>query len=209
LIRKDVRYCFSMKIGSNRRDSAATVDKNGNLSNSRLHGQMTEGVDDYDFRMETRAKLLAQGVPVSALDRVLPLEPKTDTSTPRAIGARGEFDKRVLNEFLPQFCAHYDYDSAGFNSQTLARITEYDALWFLKALEMEVITADGGFFHSCHSGASEQIFWQYGKPGSLRKITLWVEPVITIGAAGRLHCQFGWPKERIGLQSKKNWTPIA
>jgi hypothetical protein len=56
--------------GSNRPDSAATVDKDRNLSNSRLHEQMTEGVDEYDFRMETRAKLLAQGVPVSALGQV-------------------------------------------------------------------------------------------------------------------------------------------
>jgi hypothetical protein len=56
-------------------DSAATVDKNGNLSNSALHGQMTEGVDDHDFRMKTRAKLLAKGAPVAVLDRVLPEKP--------------------------------------------------------------------------------------------------------------------------------------
>jgi hypothetical protein len=56
-------------------DSAATVDKNGNLSNSALHEQMTEGVDDHDFRMQTRAKLLAAGVPVAVLDRVLPEKP--------------------------------------------------------------------------------------------------------------------------------------
>jgi hypothetical protein len=58
-------------------DSAATVDKNGKLSNARLHEQMTEGVDDFDFRMKTRAKLLAAGVPVAALDRVLPENPRT------------------------------------------------------------------------------------------------------------------------------------
>ena len=58
-------------------DSAATVDKNGKLSNARLHEQMTEGVDDYVFRMKTRAKLLAQGVPVAALDRLLPEKART------------------------------------------------------------------------------------------------------------------------------------
>jgi hypothetical protein len=58
-------------------DSAATVDKNGRLSNAQLHEQMTEGVEDYDFRMQTRAKLLAAGVPVAALDRVLPENPRT------------------------------------------------------------------------------------------------------------------------------------
>jgi hypothetical protein len=61
--------------------------------------------------MATRAKLLGQGVPVSALDRVLPLEPKRDLPT---IGARSEFDKRVLTVLLQQFCKHYGYDIAGF-----------------------------------------------------------------------------------------------
>lgn len=56
-------------------DSAATIDKNGNVSNSHLHEQMTEGVDDHDFRMQTRAKLLAKGVPVAVLDSVLPEKP--------------------------------------------------------------------------------------------------------------------------------------
>ena len=58
-------------------DSAATIDKDGKLSNARLHEQMTEGVDDYDFRMQTRAKLLAQGVPVAHLDRLFPEKPQT------------------------------------------------------------------------------------------------------------------------------------
>ena len=58
-------------------DSAATVDKNGKLSNARLHEQMTEGVDDYEFRMQTRAKLLALGVPVADLDRLFPDKPRT------------------------------------------------------------------------------------------------------------------------------------
>jgi hypothetical protein len=62
---------------SQRRDSAATVDKDGKLLNARLHEQMTEGVDDYEFRMKTRAKLLARGVPVAALDMVLAEKPRT------------------------------------------------------------------------------------------------------------------------------------
>lgn len=56
-------------------DSAAAVNKNGNLTNSALHEQMTEGVEDHDFRMQTRAKLLAKGVPVTVLDSVLPEKP--------------------------------------------------------------------------------------------------------------------------------------
>jgi hypothetical protein len=41
-----------------------------------LQEQMVEGVDDYDFRMQTRAALLAAGVPVADLDRVLPEKPR-------------------------------------------------------------------------------------------------------------------------------------
>jgi hypothetical protein len=49
-------------------DSAATIDENGKVSNARLHEQMTEGVDDRKFRMETKAKMRARGIPESALD---------------------------------------------------------------------------------------------------------------------------------------------
>ncbi len=48
-------------------DSAASIDKNGNLSNARLHEQMTEGVDDSDFRAATRRRFLELGVPREAL----------------------------------------------------------------------------------------------------------------------------------------------
>ena len=62
---------------SKKRDFAATIDKNGKLSNDVLHEQMTQGVDDYDLRMKSRAKLLAAGVPVAALDSVLPDKSRT------------------------------------------------------------------------------------------------------------------------------------
>jgi len=41
-------------------ESAATIGKDGKLSNARLREQATEDVDDYYFRMQTRAELLAQ-----------------------------------------------------------------------------------------------------------------------------------------------------
>jgi hypothetical protein len=54
------------------RDSAATIDEDGNLSNSRLHEQMTEGVDDSDIRARTRAALHAKGIPAAALNGLFP-----------------------------------------------------------------------------------------------------------------------------------------
>jgi hypothetical protein len=49
----------------------------GTFSDYPLQEQMVEGVDDYDFRMQTRAKLLAAGVPIADLDKVLPEKPRT------------------------------------------------------------------------------------------------------------------------------------
>ena len=47
------------------------------------------------------------------------------------------------------------------------------------------------------------MFWEGRKATSPRPITLWIEPVITIAAAARLHLNHSWPKDVIGLQSKK------
>jgi hypothetical protein len=32
-------------------------------------------------------------------------------------------------------------------------------------------------------------------------MTLWVEPIITIGALSRLHFEFGWPAAMLGMQT--------
>jgi hypothetical protein len=46
----------------------------GSYSDAAIHEQIMDGVDTSDFEMETRAKLLAKGVPVSVLDLVLPVK---------------------------------------------------------------------------------------------------------------------------------------
>jgi hypothetical protein len=51
-----------------RTDSACVVNANGSMSNAGLHEQMVEGVDDRDFRVQTRAELHAAGVPAAALN---------------------------------------------------------------------------------------------------------------------------------------------
>jgi hypothetical protein len=51
-------------------DAACVVNADGTLSNAELHEQMTEGVDDSDFRAKTRSWLLAKGVPAEVLTRV-------------------------------------------------------------------------------------------------------------------------------------------
>lgn len=56
----------------NKRDSASFIDENGNVSNSLLHHQMTEGVDDQVFIVQTRTLLKQLGLSDEDLDRVLP-----------------------------------------------------------------------------------------------------------------------------------------
>jgi hypothetical protein len=49
----------------------------GSYSDAQIHEQILSGVDTSDFEMATRAKLLAQGVPISVLDSVLPVKPRS------------------------------------------------------------------------------------------------------------------------------------
>lgn len=122
------------------------------------------------------------------------------------VDSREGFNRLVLEQLLPQFCSHYSYDLTGFRSDSLERVSDHDAMWFLEALRTQTVVSESPFFRSAQSGANEQIFWQGTKSVSPRPITIWVEPIVTIAAAGRLHSQFGWPNEAIGLQSKKNWA---
>ncbi len=51
----------------------------GTYSADALHEQMTAGVDDSDFRAETRAKLHAKGIPAAALNGLFPDLPPLPT----------------------------------------------------------------------------------------------------------------------------------
>jgi hypothetical protein len=53
---------------------ACILNPDGSFSAAALHEEMTAGVDDPDFRAQTRATLLAAGVPIADLDRVPPEE---------------------------------------------------------------------------------------------------------------------------------------
>jgi hypothetical protein len=53
-------------------DAACVLNRDGSISNSELHEQMTEGVDDSDFRAKTRECLLAKGIPAENLNGLFP-----------------------------------------------------------------------------------------------------------------------------------------
>ncbi len=114
------------------------------------------------------------------------------------------FTQRLYDEWLPSFCEapHRNYPSTGFKMDSIKKLSEYDAQWFLSAVDAGIVSESNGFFLAPQSKAKEQIFWQGEKAKSPRPISLWVEPIITMGALARLNQEFGWPKDTLGAQSK-------
>ncbi len=117
------------------------------------------------------------------------------------------FTSRLHREWLRSFCEapHRNYSSAGFRDESIKKLSEFDADWFMFALDACLVSESEGFFAAPQSKAKEQIFWQGSKAKSPRPITLWIEPIITIGALARLNLKYGWPAETLGAQSK-DWA---
>jgi hypothetical protein len=99
-----------------------------------------------------------------------------------------EFRARLHEEWLPSFCGapHRNHALDGFDASNLRSLTEFDAHWFLRSLSLGIVTEDGGFFTAPQSKAREQLFWTGSKSTSPRRLTLWIEPIVTIGALARL-----------------------
>lgn len=114
------------------------------------------------------------------------------------------FTDRLYNEWLPAFCEakHRNYSTAGFKEESIKKLSEYDAHWFLMAVDLSIVSESDGFFMAPKSKAKEQIFWTGEKKKIPLLITLWAEPIITIGALARLNQEFGWPIDCLGAQSK-------
>lgn len=72
----------------------------------------------------------------------------------------------------------------------------------MRAVDGGLVSESEGFFFAPRGAAKEQIFWQGERKSTPRPITLWVEPIITIGALARLNAEYGWPVENLGAQSK-------
>lgn len=115
-----------------------------------------------------------------------------------------EFEYRVATDWLPSFCGapHRNYSTLGFKKESIRNLTEHDAHWFLRSIDLGHVHELDGFFVAPLSKAKEQIFWQGPKNIEPRPITLWVEPVITIGALAKLCGIYKWPIEKLGTQSK-------
>jgi hypothetical protein len=118
--------------------------------------------------------------------------------------AIGRFRDRIETELLPTFCndAARRFDTAGFARPSIT-ISDFDAKHFLSAIDAGLVwDIGGGRYRAPRSEANEQLFWEGAKAAIPRPLTLWLEPVMTIGAVARLHFDYGWPAEDLGMQSK-------
>ena len=114
------------------------------------------------------------------------------------------FTVRLHSKLLPSYCnaPNRQYDLEGFQEESIGNLNSYDAQWFLRALDSGLVTEQDGSFTCARSAAKETIFWEGSKTAVPRPITLWIEPIITLGALARLNEEFGWPAESLGAQSK-------
>lgn len=118
--------------------------------------------------------------------------------------AMDTFKKRLFRDWLPAYCndLNRQYSLEGFVEDSISALSPVDARDFMRALDRQLLVCDdGGRFTAPLSKATEVIFWEHERNTVPRKITLWLEPVITIACVARLHLDFGWPLEMIGMQS--------
>lgn len=117
------------------------------------------------------------------------------------------FTQQLHAIWLPTFCSDEkrNFDPVGFKAASIA-LAEFDASNFLRAIESGLVRDTGGGRYRCQrSRAQEQIFWEGQKSVEPRPLTLWLEPIITMGTIARLGLDFGWPAELLGMQSK-DWA---
>lgn len=124
------------------------------------------------------------------------------SSEPSAV--QQEFWIRLQAEWLPAYCndPKRRYSVEGFTGRS-SSVSSADARDFLRAIDQKVVTVgEGGRIRMPQSKAFEVIFWEHSTKIVPRPITLWIEPVITIAAVARLHLDYGWPVNCLGMQSK-------
>jgi hypothetical protein len=115
-----------------------------------------------------------------------------------------QFLHRVLEDWLKVYCSDMKrcYDPQGFD-RTSVKVAEADARDCMLAIDHGVVyDLQGGRYRACMSSANEVLFWEGRKDKPIRRITLWLEPVITFAALARLHLVYNWPKEKLGMQPK-------
>lgn len=122
------------------------------------------------------------------------------------MAALEEFKRRLPQDWLIPFCAARGYSHEGFDGRAVEKLSAVDAADFMQAIDSGLVRHRDGTMSANQSKAKEQIFTQGLKDSVPRKVTLWLEPIITIAGLMRLHRDFQWPANRLGLQSKYPWA---
>ncbi|MEP6820842.1 MAG: hypothetical protein ABI946_00670 [Chthoniobacterales bacterium] len=129
---------------------------------------------------------------------------RSDLMNPFVSGSKREFIRRVRDKWLPAYCndAKHKYSVEGFSlgNDTLG---EQDAHDFLRALDCNVASiGKRQRLRMARGMTSETLFWEGLKSVQPRPLSLWLESVITVAVGARLHLDYGWPVECLGMQSK-------
>lgn len=120
------------------------------------------------------------------------------------MSALDAFKARIAREFLEPFCnsPHRNLSAEGFVAASIDKLDPRDAADFLAAVDEKLVSHADGFFTAPCSRAKEQIFWTGLKSVSPTRLTLWLEPIITMAGLMRLHRDHGWPASLLGMQSR-------
>lgn len=119
--------------------------------------------------------------------------------------ALATFTRLLSTEWLSAYCTDPDrqYSPTGYKAESNT-VTPSDAKGFLRALDGGVVVPGSrGGYRLPHGKTEEVIFWEGFTRIVPRNITLWLEPVITIGTLARLHFDLGWPLACLALQSAR------
>lgn len=120
---------------------------------------------------------------------------------PVPVSALEEFWELVNGELLPAYLIDCGYDPDGFRLDE-KEVAESDAEWFLAGLGSGLVEQlPKGELWLPGSPFRTTIFWEGAKAVSPRRISLFVEGLITVATAARLHLVYGWPKWSLGFES--------
>jgi len=123
------------------------------------------------------------------------------------MSARTQFDHLLANCLFPDFCSDPSRraEASGFVAKSNC-VTEIDAKDFLRAWNAGLPVHQGRGQYLVGAGrVREQFFWSGAKSAENRSFTLWLEPVISMGAIARLHLDHGWPVSHLAAQSN-DWA---
>ena len=112
-----------------------------------------------------------------------------------------EFWDLVERDLLPEYLKDNGYLAGGFRRPAV-ELGESDVEWFLAALRSGLVQRlPRGELWLPGSPSRTTLFWEHEKSISPRPITLYIEGLVAVAAAARLHYIFGWPKWCLGFES--------